>query len=1539
MSIKRAMGWLAGIGLALGAAPATAAVSISGSVVQSSTISATPSGVALMVSTFPVTDPALANDPSVFIASAPLSVIGSGPFSFPALPFFGNPTEYYLYAYRDLNGDGVPGSTEPLGGYGPFPFNDPAAHWTAPVDSVSTSGVTVNLIPRAEVTGQLFNNSGQSGQRLIVRAIDLAHPPHKWQTIEFPVGGGPFPYSLGGLVPTLNYTIEAWIDTQPKGSTGAYNPEPFEDKAPSAGPYAAFMGITTPNVDLTISSGALGGSTPDHIRLSGLNDSWGMTIASGVPSGDLTVSVRDFNDALTATGAPTALIFSGFDSGGSFSPELSTDAFATLFTTATLPGGQPFSGKFKFRYPGQGNVLLQAEAVNFPTAGESRYAFFSFNVLPGGAAFANLNARTVSDPATTTGTTTSITPDRDGVDDAAVLSCDPPDPNVYWECDLSTEPTFTTGILERFFGNGPGEVTWYGSAFDGRTVPNGTYFARFQTEGAGLVSSTLTVSVNTAFVRGTVTDAVFSPVADANVQINGPGGGGFARTANDGSFFVGGLTAGQTYNLDVSRPGFAPQSFAVAASSDVGNVVLGPGATLRVKATVDTAPPFDLYGNIFVHDASYSSVAGGPLHLAPGNTVSDNGLPAADPNFSNFTSMAVKPGVVYTVEINLPQYGHFTIPGQSTGPGQTVDVVQAMFRKANVAGALNFPAALSSPFGGEWISVDAVPTAPVGAPPAAWGGAFVPNGASSATFQMFGVSAGTYTLRAFARGFIQNSTTPVVVGNTDLSGVDFPPFSTGGTATGTITINGDTSGLAGGNFGGAACGAGQVPLPVHAFDPGSFVSAFTQVCVSTGPGPVTSALYQMNGLPDGTYELSAFLPGFQINPPGPKFVTVSGGVGNTDLTFDAFTGRLDIVAALPPGDLAGAVAYRLERDGPDRDERSGNLAGPVGGPATGSELALGTGLYTLTLLNGNPGRGLIRRIGVSVKNGSTTTATVDMAIPTYAVGGAVSLQGNLILPSTWSVTVSSMAGLTAAAVAPTVQVFAFPLPNHFDDRTKPLREIPVTPWAASGTFALNGLTPGGYLFRIKEDLNPPSPPANCNGCSAPPGLPEMASSDRVVFLTTAPVTGADLTLSNGAKLTGTLRRPVGDDSTDPRHFVLRLRRTDNLTVYETETDTNGTGAASYTIPHLAAGIYILEVYEKTPPVKYGAPAQTVEIANGDAALDVELVAAATLVGRLRDADTGTLITPANAGRFLPDRFEVFAEAKPFVPGGYANAERNENGPGPRLDPNTGQFTIARLIPDASYDVTFRGFSEFGRESQAKGLRTYAPVVLGGVRVAPGEIVDLGTVDLSQGGTLAGTVTDTDGAPLANIRLTAVPALTNGEDRHNFEIETFTDEQGHYEFHGVDRNQRYYDVIASPRFRSGDVFGQLAGTKYAEERVRMIDVNNPLKITGIDFALTAASGALIGTIRTVDGGTLVPAFENGNNQAGVRGANIVLHFDGAVLDDNPLGEIQETTSPDGTFRIDGLKPGAYTFRGIASGYSTALKKIVVAKTGATNAGTV
>lgn len=1537
MNIKRAMAWLA-MGVAMGAAPAAASVSISGTVVQSSTISASPSGVALMVSTFPVTDPALANDPSVFIASAPLSVIGSAAFSFPALPFFGNPTDYYLYAFRDLNSDGVPASTEPMGGFGPFPFNDPAGHWTAPVDSVSTSGVTVNLIPRAEVTGQLFNNSAQSGQRLIVRAIDLAHPPHKWQTIEFPVGGGPFPYSLGGLVPTLNYTVEAWLDTQPTNSTGAYNPEPFEDKAASMGPYPALMGVTTAAIDLQISSGAFAGSTPDHIRLAALNGAWHMVLASGAASGNLEVSVRDFNDVPTVTGTPTALLFNAYDAVGSFAPALSTDNFVTTFSTGVLPPGQPFAPPFKFKYNGTGWVVLEARAINFPNPGEDRYAYFSFTALSATAAFANMNARTTSQPLSATGTAVAITPDHDGTDDGAVLSCDPPDPTVYWECDISTETGFKTGVVSRFFGLGPGEIAWYGYGFEGRVVPNGTYYARFQADGAGLVSSTLTVTVNSAFVRGLVHDSSAAAVADADIQLWGPGGGGYARSATDGSFFIGGLEAGQSYTLNAMRAGFAPTSFAVVASSDVGALVLGPAATLRVNATVDLAPPFDIYGGVSAHDAAFTDSFGGPLRLTTGSLTTDNGRPASDPDYSLYTSMTIRPGVSYTVDVDLPQYGHYTASGVVAAPGATIDITPMMNRRANVGGALSFPGPFQSPFSGEFVSVDAVPVSPPGSPPVWWGGGFMAAGASSGTYQMYGIAPGTYTFRSSVRGYLKNSTGPIVVTNVDLPNVDFPVFDTGGIIAGTVTINGDTSGLTAGNFGGNACAAGQVPLPINAHSPATFASAFSQVCISTGVGPVTSVPYQLIGLPNGVYNLSTYLPGFQRNPAGPMMVTVASGAATQDIVFDAQTGRVQLTVLLPPGDAPANVQYSLSREDPDRVQRNGGVVGPLGGPATAVESGLGTGLYHVAVFNQNPGRGLVRVQGVSVTNGSTAAVTVDMAIPTYSIDGSVALQGNLILPSTWSVVASSMAGLSAAGVTPEIQVFAFPLPDRFDSRFQPLRTIPATPWASSATFVVNGLTPGGYLLRVAQDLVPPVPPVNCGGCAADPGLPEFSSTDRTVYITSAGATGTDLTLSNGATLSGTIRRPAGDATTDPRHFVLRLRRTDNITVWQTESNTTGAGTANYLFPHVEPGDYVLELSEDTLPVKYTAAAQSVEIVNGDATADIDLLMAATLVGRLRDADSGTLITPQNQSRFLPSNFNIEAQANPWVPGGYAQAERNNNGGGPQLDPNTGQFTVTRLVPDAVYDLSLRGYSNFGQESAANGLKTFAPVSLGGLRVAPGQILDVGTIDLSQGGTLTGTIRDTAGAPLANIRLVAMPSLSNGKNRGNYSVETFSDEAGKYEFHGIDRGQRFYDVVAAPRFSSGDVFGQLSGPKYGEERLRMIDVNDDLKIVGLDFTLAAATGILQGRVRTVDGRPLVPSFTNGSNQAGVRGANVALHLDGATTDDNPLGEVEETTNPDGTFRVDGLKPGSYTLRVVASGYATAIKKINVAA-GLTNLSTL
>lgn len=81
---------------------------------------------------------------------------------------------------------------------------------------------------------------------------------------------------------------------------------------------------------------------------------------------------------------------------------------------------------FRFRYPSVGHVTLRAEAVSFPTVSQSRFAWYDFDVISGTVAFTNLRARTTSQPAGTTGTSVTLTPDRDGINDGAVFSCAPP---------------------------------------------------------------------------------------------------------------------------------------------------------------------------------------------------------------------------------------------------------------------------------------------------------------------------------------------------------------------------------------------------------------------------------------------------------------------------------------------------------------------------------------------------------------------------------------------------------------------------------------------------------------------------------------------------------------------------------------------------------------------------------------------------------------------------------------------------------------------------------------------------------------------------------------------------------------------------------------------------------------------------------------------------------------------------------------------------------------------------------------------------------
>lgn len=1492
-----------------------------------------PTTVSLAVSTYPVRDITRAFDPSVYVASAIVAIPSlTANHNFSALPFLGSPTTYYFYGYVDSDFDLVMGSTDPMGGFGPFPYHQVSAIKIA-FSAGDTGSISMDILPRARFTGTVSVTGSPVGERIVVRAIEtVGGDMDLVQMSVLPLSGGA--YTLDGLKPTGNeYQVEAWIDTELDGEEGMgeWNAHELKGTVLAGTPMA---GDTITNLDIALSStGVSGTNAPNHLRILGPGGSWRQSVRADNPTADLVFSLRDVYDVSASTPTPTPVYLTGFNIGGMFDPEVSTDTihFVTSISSPVLviSGGSAASVPFRVRVSTPGNASLRAYAPTLPNP----YAWFDLTVLPSDANFSNLRARTTSQPADSTGTTAAITPDWDGVDDGAILSCTPPSADSGWQLLISTDASFQGSIVQRHYGYGTGEAYWYGNGMEGRTVPNGTYFARFQTEGEGIVSATCAVTIQAAGIQGRVVDAGLSPLSDVEVSINGPGGA-FQRTDANGYFFANGLRGESSYQIQMKKSGYSTVTLSTmtgapsAAAVDVGTSTLTLGVALAVSVQVSSAPLRDIYGGVNVYNNAANDYQWGTVHLVSGSTQSDNGRYAGDVQFSTQTILTVRPNLSYQVEVNLPDFGRSvqTVTSPSTG---TLEVLFFMARKANVYGRVEFPTPVNSPYGGEWVSVDAIPsgtTLPVG-----WGGTYLPNGQTTGIYQLFGVAAGSYTLRAIVRGYIPQLTTVTVgtsdLGNPSTGGVDFLPFDTGGQILGTVTVIGDTTGM----DSGAACGGGYFPVNLNAFSRATYGSAFSQVCLPAS-STSTSGGIQLSGLADGNYEMFSYLEGFELVPPGPQTVTVSGGSGSKNITFQALTGQVQIQANIPDGDAGELVSYQLTRDFPNPISRAGSL---VGSPtAHGTETRLGTGLYTLVVQNNNPGRGLRQETAVAVTNGSLSTVTVDLTVPAYSVSGSLDVEGNILLPSTWSVTVSSVQGLGMAGIIPQVDVYRLPLPDHFEWNFHPLRSVYVTIDPDSATYHIPGLAPGGYLLHVREDLNPSS--SSCSGCTVPLGLPEMASDSQRIYVDGTTVDDVDLTLTNGAKVSGVISRPSGDTSTDVRQFILNLRRSDNLTVWASSVQTTASGTASYAFPHVAPGDYVLEIKENAIAARYGAQSQSVTVVNTDLTVDVSLVTAGTIVGRLRDADTQTLLTSDNVTQYLSQNFEIAAQANPWVQGGYYQSVRTDNGVG--INNTTGQFRVPRLIPGATYDLRLRGYTSLSGDDISKGVRTYAPVVLAGIQISDGQTVDVGTIDLKQGTVISGVVRDNAGAPLPNIRVSARPAQGNGGNRWDLQVETFTKEDGRYEIQGVDRGQRYYDVIASPRFRQGESYARLAGPRYAEERLRMVDVNDADKLINNNFTLTLANGVVTGTVTSVDEGILYPAFTDDGGQEGERGADIVLHREGAPFDDNPLGEIEERTEANGAFRVEGLKPGAYTLRALALGYTSTLKSIVV-PAGSVDAGTM
>jgi len=1256
-----------------------------------------------------------------------------------------------------------------------------------------------------------------------------------------------------------------------------------------------------------------------------------LTVVVNQPSQAIVLQADDNCGQPVALGAPitvnlTALKPDGTPDGGA---AFSAASNFSVSTTSVLIPAASSTTVYYYQTPTIGSDQIRGDYNG------GQQVWRSVNVLANPITFNNVavdNGVPVAGQKSLT-----ISPDGTGTNNFAYVRFTPSDSSTQWHVAISSD-NFQTLVYERW-GNGDpqGTVSWDGrndSFIAGgaatnvgpQPVPNGTY--TIKVEIIGLVSDTsLSVSVNSAQIAGTVKVSNV-PVAGAQINAQGSNGPGYSSTVSDanGNYTLYGLHAGTQYNLyatyinPVNQSVVTGQINNAAAGSSGQNFNLTTPDVIRVFAVAPSTAPAIVFGNINIHSSDYSQNFFGNLRLVAGSSTTDNGNSF---NPSTWTVFYVPPGS-YVLHLTMPGYGASDVTVTNSS-----DVVISLTQEASVYGLLTLPAPAPYAF---WASVSGslagsnVPTV--------WGGASFNVGQSSAVYNLFDVPPGTYALLSQVYGYAPSSLTNVIVGSSDLGnsttggGADFPIFSVGGTISGTLTINGDTSGM-----------PGPLMLYLNAYSPQLGYNVSTQVQLSTS-ATQTSTSYQIGGVANGTYQMFApYLQGFDATPSGPQNVVVSGGSGSENIVLTQETGQLAVTVKLPNNNSDYGNVY-LSLQG--QINQAGNLTG-----ATTSIFHLGTGFYNLTAVYGTTGAQA--QSTVNLTNGQTASVLLDLSAPTFAISGAVSVQSGFSMRGTTGtlVTVNTVTDLLANAtnqniyiggtnaigvaggggalscgnVVPittsTARVEAFSKSfNSFGNMNRSgftncfgVGQYKYGTIQADGSYSIPNLSPGLWEIDVYPYFD--------NGQT-----PDAASQQQFITVTSGNVGNVNFALSGGNSVSGTVSLPAG--VTDSRLFNVQILDTQGNSIQSTTLQLGTPGlqvsSVTYQFNNLASGQYSLLIqdpgtYDSTlnlNVIKYVAAPVQFKINGADVTgVNVALGNAARIIGSLgiqtasaNGSPTLTLITSANTN-LLPSNFMINAQANPWIPGGSQSASFNPGGSGPAIDSNN-HFTIEGLSP-GTYDVVFQQNS-YGISVQAAGGLNLASYTQGSVAVTAGQTVDLGVITLKPGISVSGNVVDTSGNPLSNIAVRATPS--NSQNGQN-SIQTTTDAHGNFTLSGLSSDLKTYDIVAAPRPGNGD---STPPAPYGQVSRLAVDIT-PIPAPTVNFILTPASGQIVGRIATADRGSL--SYPDGN-QSGFPAAAIFLHLEGSTSDDNPLGQ-EYATALDGSYAIGDLVPGLYDITVESLGY--------------------
>lgn len=258
----------------------------------------------------------------------------------------------------------------------------------------------------------------------------------------------------------------------------------------------------------------------------------------------------------------------------------------------------------------------------------------------------------------------------------------------------------------------------------------------------------------------------------------------------------------------------------------------------------------------------------------------------------------------------------------------------------------------------------------------------------------------------------------------------------------------------------------------------------------------------------------------------------------------------------------------------------------------------------------------------------------------------------------------------------------------------------------------------------------------------------------------------------------------------------------------------------------------------------------------------------------------------------PARRAYISLRVPIKPGGYMPSGRF----GAQADLD-GSFTISNVTPGEYYVVAvYPGYINANEyifpnplSPELSGSREPLPPFVQRITVASGDTVNT-EIRLKKGGSISGSLTYSDGAPIPNVALNAVVKMNNGTFER-FGGAAHSDGAGRYRIDGLpDGSYAVFGALDT------DVLTTFAGGGARATKGRLIVVTSPNETEGVNITIPLTGGhEIAGTVSALDGNranhTLVRLYPTGE----------------------PFLSLATLLAADGTFSFHRVPPDSYTVK--------------------------